>query len=335
MLGPPDDGAAAVLRDMVAICTTPVAASRCPCRSRLRVRGRRSATRAATPAGTRTALGKPGNTTFGEDARTRRTSRCGVATVPLTTLLAAKPRPGEEVTGEETRLGAFAARLWLPMLQAPTGRPVMERFDLIGRPAHARHHHGVGSQRGHGKDVRAGRPGHPLPRRGSGHAGRDAADHVQPRRQPRTAGTGARSDRRCGGGLGRAARHPTATSSSICCPARPDAIDARRTRLRDALAGFDAATIATTHEFCSLVLKSLGVAGDTDSGRATGRGSRAIWSPRSSTTSTCAGSASEPEDPRGHTRTALAMAPRRRRQARHRSCGPSDPDDGSRCSGAA
>ena len=40
----------------------------------------------------------------------------------------------------------------------------------------------------------------------------------------------------------------------------------RHTRLRDALAGFDAATIATTHQFCSLVLKSLGVAGDTDAG---------------------------------------------------------------------
>ncbi|OBG75067.1 MULTISPECIES: exodeoxyribonuclease V subunit beta [unclassified Mycobacterium] len=37
----------------------------------------------------------------------------------------------------------------------------------------------------------------------------------------------------------------------------------REQRLRDALAGFDAATIATTHQFCQLVLKSLGVAGDT------------------------------------------------------------------------
>ncbi len=37
--------------------------------------------------------------------------------------------------------------------------------------------------------------------------------------------------------------------------------------LRDALADFDAATIATTHQFCQLVLRSLGVAGDTDSGR--------------------------------------------------------------------
>jgi exodeoxyribonuclease V beta subunit len=42
--------------------------------------------------------------------------------------------------------------------------------------------------------------------------------------------------------------------------------DQRKQRLRDALAGFDAATIATTHQFCQLVLKSLGVAGDTDAG---------------------------------------------------------------------
>ena len=40
----------------------------------------------------------------------------------------------------------------------------------------------------------------------------------------------------------------------------------RKQRLRDALADFDAATIATTHQFCQLVLKSLGVAGDTDAG---------------------------------------------------------------------
>jgi exodeoxyribonuclease V beta subunit len=40
----------------------------------------------------------------------------------------------------------------------------------------------------------------------------------------------------------------------------------RRTRLRDALASFDAATIATTHQFCQIVLRSLGVAGDTDTG---------------------------------------------------------------------
>ena len=44
-----------------------------------------------------------------------------------------------------------------------------------------------------------------------------------------------------------------------------DELAARRHRVRDALAGFDAATIATTHQFCRLVLASLGVAGDSDS----------------------------------------------------------------------
>jgi exodeoxyribonuclease V beta subunit len=43
-------------------------------------------------------------------------------------------------------------------------------------------------------------------------------------------------------------------------------IERRRLRLRDALASFDGATIATTHQFCQTVLRSLGVAGDTDTG---------------------------------------------------------------------
>ncbi len=38
----------------------------------------------------------------------------------------------------------------------------------------------------------------------------------------------------------------------------------RARRLRRALAGFDGATIATTHQFCQIVLRSLGVAGDND-----------------------------------------------------------------------
>lgn len=46
----------------------------------------------------------------------------------------------------------------------------------------------------------------------------------------------------------------------------PADVAERRARLRTALADFDAATIATTHEFCHLVLSSLGVAGDTDAG---------------------------------------------------------------------
>ena len=46
--------------------------------------------------------------------------------------------------------------------------------------------------------------------------------------------------------------------------APPEVMDERRQRLRDALGAFDGATIATTHQFCHLVLRSLGVAGDTD-----------------------------------------------------------------------
>ncbi|MCX6398388.1 MAG: UvrD-helicase domain-containing protein [Propionibacteriales bacterium] len=41
-------------------------------------------------------------------------------------------------------------------------------------------------------------------------------------------------------------------------------LEARRDRLRTALASFDTATIVTIHQFCHLVLKGLGIAGDTD-----------------------------------------------------------------------
>ena len=41
-------------------------------------------------------------------------------------------------------------------------------------------------------------------------------------------------------------------------------VAARRERLRAGLAGFDAATIVTTHQFCQYVLTGLGIAGDGD-----------------------------------------------------------------------
>lgn len=46
------------------------------------------------------------------------------------------------------------------------------------------------------------------------------------------------------------------------CPA--DEREQRRRRLQTSLADFDAATIATIHQFCQMVLRSLGVAGDSD-----------------------------------------------------------------------
>ena len=50
----------------------------------------------------------------------------------------------------------------------------------------------------------------------------------------------------------------------LLCDGTPAELALRHRRISEALAGFDAATIATTHQFCSLVLSSLGVAGDTD-----------------------------------------------------------------------
>ena len=46
--------------------------------------------------------------------------------------------------------------------------------------------------------------------------------------------------------------------------ADPAELGLRLERLRDALAAFDSATIATTHQFCHVVLRSLGVAGESD-----------------------------------------------------------------------
>ena len=44
----------------------------------------------------------------------------------------------------------------------------------------------------------------------------------------------------------------------------PHEVAARHARVREALSAFDGATIATTHQFCQMVLTGLGIAGDTD-----------------------------------------------------------------------
>ena len=55
---------------------------------------------------------------------------------------------------------------------------------------------------------------------------------------------------------------PTLIDLLVDCDDQERAL--RHRRVTEALAGFDGATIATTHQFCSMVLGSLGVAGDTD-----------------------------------------------------------------------
>lgn len=59
-------------------------------------------------------------------------------------------------------------------------------------------------------------------------------------------------------------RAPQNGVEALLCEGTDDIRAQRCSQLRDALAEFDAATIVTIHQFCSLVLKSLGVAGDTD-----------------------------------------------------------------------
>ena len=63
------------------------------------------------------------------------------------------------------------------------------------------------------------------------------------------------------------ARPEEATKDPVVAHLRdgdPETVALRERRLREALTHFDAATIATTHQFCQLVLRGLGIAGDTD-----------------------------------------------------------------------
>lgn len=61
-----------------------------------------------------------------------------------------------------------------------------------------------------------------------------------------------------------AARHDDDPVIRLLADAADDEVARRRARLTAALAGFDAATIATTHQFCQDMLTGLGIVGDTD-----------------------------------------------------------------------
>jgi len=63
-----------------------------------------------------------------------------------------------------------------------------------------------------------------------------------------------------------AARTGPDTVLALLADAPDDEVALRRRRLAAALAEFDAATIATTHQFCGQMLTGLGVAGDAEPG---------------------------------------------------------------------
>jgi exodeoxyribonuclease V gamma subunit len=121
-LGVPTGGPAAVLADLVAIYDSgsvapiPLPVKTSYAWAEARIRGRDP----EIPAGRRWQSGKfPG-----EDADPAHVRAWGGPTAPLSALLG-PPRPGEEVLGEDTRLGAYAVRLWTPLLRAekPARRP--------------------------------------------------------------------------------------------------------------------------------------------------------------------------------------------------------------------
>jgi len=63
---------------------------------------------------------------------------------------------------------------------------------------------------------------------------------------------------------GNAAPRPESQLLDLLLAGTPEELATRHRNLRDALGTFDSATIATIHQFCQQVLRSLGVAGDTD-----------------------------------------------------------------------
>ena len=173
-------------------------------------------------------------------------------------------RPGEEYDGEDNRLGAYAARLWLPMLRAERKPTLMERFDLLGPLPAERSTTVLEASAGTGKTFAlAGLVTRYL---AEGAAtldqmllitfGRAASQELRERVRSQIVDAVAAFD------------DPSTVGDNELVAYLLDGTDEeraeRKQRLRDALAGFDAATIATTHQFCQLVLKSLGVAGDTD-----------------------------------------------------------------------
>ena len=67
-------------------------------------------------------------------------------------------RAGEELAGETDRLGAYAARLWGPLLELSEQLGGRDNGDLRPpRPAADGHDHGAGGERRHRQDVRARR----------------------------------------------------------------------------------------------------------------------------------------------------------------------------------
>ncbi|WP_246104003.1 UvrD-helicase domain-containing protein, partial [Pseudonocardia saturnea] len=90
--------------------------------------------------------------------------------------------------------------------------------------------------------------------------GRDATQELRERVRERLVGT----ERALAAVLAGAAVPDTDPVVALLAAGDPADVERRRARLAEASASFDAATIATTHQFCMQMLAGLGVAGDND-----------------------------------------------------------------------
>jgi exodeoxyribonuclease V gamma subunit len=113
-LGLPAEGAAAALQELVALYD----AGRCepiplPIKTSYAWAAERHRGRDPVAAARKVWTSKFG----GDEGEPAHVRVWGGPTAPFDALLTA-PRDGEEMPGEDTRLGAFAARLWLPLLRA-------------------------------------------------------------------------------------------------------------------------------------------------------------------------------------------------------------------------
>ena len=180
-------------------------------------------------------------------------------------LAASDPRRrGRTRTGS----GHFAWRLWqsADRHRQRTGPGAREHADLRHHRRPRARHHPAGGERRHRQDVDHRRPRHQAHRLRRGPPRRDAGRHLHPRGQPGAARAraAASSTRPCSCSPTRACATRTTGSTTGCSTPTRRRPSGARPSLTAALVSFDAATIATIHQFCQLVLRSLGVAGDTD-----------------------------------------------------------------------
>ena len=277
LLGPADHGARRAAARPRRRSTTAAGASRCRCRSRRRSPGPRRAPRAVTtrcrPREQRVEVataGIPARTptraTSGSGASTRRSRRCSARCVPTRTTWASR-----------TASERWSARLWWPAA-ARRAEPVMATRRrrstspaTLPRPARPRV---LEASAGTGKTFALAGLVTRYVAEGARHGSTRCCSSRSAGRPARSCASG------CAAQLVAAARAlddpgpvaddndaARATWSTATAASSPPAADGCATRSPS----FDAATIATTHQFCQLVLRSLGVAGDTDAGADAGR----------------------------------------------------------------